>query len=1510
MSRHTAPFLRYSLVGVLILTAFWASSVRKSKQELSEEIKQFHLTVLKRLENYKNDENTKFLARFGDFWLKTEISADRRKDIVEISDMINAKNLAPDPFLTTYLSNAMQLCDSTSKLKGYDAWTKGVKIILAKKGVSPDIYLNILNSPANIISSKCLFVNDYIRWTADSLSNTYQYDTTLYLKLPKSKITSYCQRDTVHIYFTSGKYYPLWNTIKGHGGTMYWKASGYDSTKVFANLKSYALLLKQTSQNFDSVTFSYHGLLKHSIIGSLIMSYNDTKNPEQTYYPQFTSYKKDLSLVNLFDSINFVGGLSLKGHLFLGYGTHTEPASITIIKGKKPFIIAKSKSFQILNDGLNSQDASILIRMVRDSISHNNKIFSFNGQSRELRLMSDSKDIVTKAPYLDSYHRIGILSEQLYWKFDTDNILFNTQVGSNQSDAYFESYNFFNQDMFDDLMRRDEQHPVYLIRKYERDQAKNTPLTCDGFARFIRKSNFETENLLKEMAFLGYIVYNKDSRVFKTTSKLRDAIRARNGQLDYDPILFISESKSNKINANLDLSNFNLSIYGIPQINLSDSQNVKVYPHNNTVILKHNRDMEFDGEIRAGLTTFRGNGFKFNYDTFSIDIDKVVSMNFDYKTDKIDNTGNQMLSSITSTIENITGTLNIDQPNNKSGLKPNPSFPKFKSKKDSYIYYDDPSIFGGIYSRDKFYFRLYPYEIDSLNSFEKDNLQFKGEMVSADIFAPFEHTIKVQPDQSLGFTRKIEDEGVTVYKGKGRFFNTLHLSNKGLIGSGSLKYVNSTSYAKQFYYFPDSCISYINNLMLDRVIAGVEFPNGNSGAHPMKWLPYKNVMDFFKDESPFNMYDNQVSMVGSLKLEPIGLTGNGGLSVNTAKIRSHHFDFRSFDFSGNNSSTTIYNDSLSKIQFASDSVLSRIDLKNYKGHFTNNNLPFKGFYPELCFMSYAPEVQWDMNNQTLALAQEPEVNLPEKISSSIKLAYEGKTPKGAVFISTRKDQDSLCFASPLSVYEVRKKKMTSLNVKQMLLGDAILLLNSNRDTVIVRPNAALDRIYKADLIANRDTKLLHFYDTDMMVGGRNGFNGIGSYTYTDKYGKEDTVRFGTITLDREYKTIAYATISEDNHFFLSPFFKFKGKVTAQSEHKNLLFDGGAQLTHKYKTLQKNWLRFTAEIAPDSVMIPISYPYQTIDKITVFAGTYHRRDSINVYPSFFTGRKYTQDSAMVTPQGFLFYNDQGNLYQVSSKDKIQKRNTAGDMLALYNDMDILVNEGKLAMGVDLGEASLKTGGRAIHNINTNELKFSGLMAFDFLFNNESMNILAADILASSNTPIDYKKPDVMIGLREFLGDKQSLDILTQYEKGPILEKLPEEYKHTFVFNDMQLRWERKSKSFISVGDIGVVNIGDKQINRKVKGFIELSPNNDHRLYIYLNFGSDQYAMFIYTSAGNMFAASSNELFNIPVDKTRGKRRSIKRGLWETTYIYNRADERIINTVKARYNQIMILNKDIK
>lgn len=55
-----------------------------------------------------------------------------------------------------------------------------------------------------------------------------------------------------------------------------------------------------------------------------------------------------------------------------------------------------------------------------------------------------------------------------------------------------------------------------------------------------------------------------------------------------------------------------------------------------------------------------------------------------------------------------------------------------------------------------------------------------------------------------------------------------------------------------------------------------------------------------------------------------------------------------------------------------------------------------------------------------------------------------------------------------------------------------------------------------------------------------------------------------------------------------------------------------------------------------------------------------------------------------------------------------------------------------------------------------------------------------------------------------------------------------------------------------------------------------------MYLHLDLGNNQFYTFVYTSAGNMFALSTNEAFNTPIAKTSNKKRSIKQNMWLTLY----------------------------
>ena len=225
--------------------------------------------------------------------------------------------------------------------------------------------------------------------------------------------------------------------------------------------------------------------------------------------------------------------------------------------------------------------------------------------------------------------------------------------------------------------------------------------------------------MLLYLSNLGFITYNYEAKSFEVKDKLLNWVKASGGIIDYDVLGFFSQVKSQS-NATLSLLNYDLKIKGVNKINLSDSQEVFIYPSRKEITVKKNRDFDFNGTVQAGRFDIMGSNFSFKYDEFKIDMPIVDSLRIYAETGRKNKYGQADIKPVKTLISNIKGDLLIDKPNNKSGVKPAHEYPIINSYEKSFVYYDRKSIENGGYDREKFHFHLDPFTIDSLDNFDND----------------------------------------------------------------------------------------------------------------------------------------------------------------------------------------------------------------------------------------------------------------------------------------------------------------------------------------------------------------------------------------------------------------------------------------------------------------------------------------------------------------------------------------------------------------------------------------------------------------------------------------------------------------------------------------------------------------------------------------------------------------------------------------------------------------------
>ena len=160
-----------------------------------------------------------------------------------------------------------------------------------------------------------------------------------------------------------------------------------------------------------------------------------------------------------------------------------------------------------------------------------------------------------------------------------------------ESDKYYSAYEYYK------LQGMDEVNPMVRVRKYA--ERYGTRLVKVGaFADFINKPVEQAVALLLMLDSRGFLVYNTDKREAIIKQRLYDYLDAHSGKVDYDVINFISVTNLES-NAVIELATFNMLIKGVASISLSDSQMVHIYPQNEEIIMRRNKDFTFSGSAHS-----------------------------------------------------------------------------------------------------------------------------------------------------------------------------------------------------------------------------------------------------------------------------------------------------------------------------------------------------------------------------------------------------------------------------------------------------------------------------------------------------------------------------------------------------------------------------------------------------------------------------------------------------------------------------------------------------------------------------------------------------------------------------------------------------------------------------------------------------------------------------------------------------------------------------------------------
>ncbi len=1456
-------------------------------------------TYIEELENYMSNLSDIHEVVVDDFvkaWEEDSLfTLKEQEDIVELSQKLDKKNARPYPHFVNFLKFYMLIKEKGISQQNYEAWLKGMDHYLSMRRANSGLLNELLEFSNYLIDENLIYKSTSTSWKAKSADYKIVGNKGLTIVYDNTDLVCYTKKDSILIFNTSGVVDPEVYQFKGKGGTVNWERAGYSAEQVYAKLNTINIELKKSEYTAPDVQFTNTIYLDEPLLGELNDKVRHASSPENATYPKFQSYAETFELKNIYENVDYKGGLSMQGAKLVGSGTQENPAKLYIYKNDTLVLEAGSLFFGFKSDRVSSLSTSVSIKLQKDSIYHPDLFFSFRTENRELNLTKTDK-YSSQGPYSNSYHKVDMNFDMLTWRLNEDYMKFSAARGAAIGNASFESENYFNLDNFIDLQMMDQAHPLIIVRSFSRKYgSEEFPVVA--LADYLKMPVQDIKHLIMRLANSGFVFYDSNTEMVTVKPRLHDYLAASVNKIDYDVMSFTSSVEMPRENAIFNLKNYDLVINGIPRVFVSDSQNVVIYPKYDRIIFKRNRSFQFDGVITAGLLTFFGQNLFFSYDSFKVNLQNVDSVNFNFLTGELDNYGLPRIGGVNSTLQNVTGEILIDKADNKSGRVSYPEYPIFKSKETSYVYYNNVAANEGVYNSNDFYFAVEPFEMDSLDNFKAEGMMFKGKFVSAGIFPEIDYQLSIQDDNSLGFHYKAPESGMPIYEGKGTYHNDIWLSNQGLIGGGTVDYLTSTIWSEEFSFFPDSMNTQSTKFQIRKQSSETQYPSVQSSNNYIHWEPYADKLWAEKTTTDLNMFSSfdSISLSGDLLLEPSGLSGWGRMDLRNSDMISENFVYKSDEIFADTSDFYLKSLTADGLTVLTENVNSHIDYRQQKGWFKSNEEYTLVTFPENKYISYIDYFVWDMQKKTLAMGN-------PNSDTNVDDLPDDEEPIGPRYISTDPKQDSLNFVSALAYYDYQNNYINATGVKFIEAADARIYPKDG--LVTVQPNFFVKRLIDSRIVANTTSKFHTLHSASIEILSRKYYHGMANYDYIDENGDKQIIHFSKIEIDDSINTVGKGEIYTSANFTLSPVYNFQGDVFLYAPDSLLRFKGAARINHLCDVLEEEWLNFDAHIDPNDIYLPVQLESKNIDRRKIYNGMFLYYDSVHVYPTFLNMHKNYSDHQLIKPFGYLYYDRASHLFKIGSKEKIKDFTLSEDYISLHREDCKIYEEGEVDLGENLGQVELVNYGSIKHDLELNHTELDLVMGINFFISDEMINVAGNEIDSFPNlTPVNLNRSMITKTMNKWVGEEKANQLKDEITLLGTISDLPKELKYTILLNELHLEWNQQSRSYQSVGKIGIASINGIQINKQVEGFFELRIKRSGDIMdLYLQLDRRNYYYFGYTR-GVMQVLSSNRTFTETIMNMKTKERKLKSPKGETPYNYLISTDRKKNMFYRHWQNIL-------
>ncbi len=1425
----------------------WAivvGSLSAQPVSIPETPEEFGLALKEALERYKRPDITSRAQAFYSAWETGDLSIPEKRAIASLGSRLHKKGFKPFPDLLRFVEVAILLKNPETRVRA--PVPQFITLCETLAAQRPDYLPKFWEILAGFLPQGVVNKTSVYEWRIDksearlglytyfdSASFTEQQVPAFFLK--KTNLICSTGGQEIIIREVDGALNLTNRQFLGTAGKADWSRLGIGFTELHCRLDTFVVDMNRRYLYAPRATLHYSTFLPKPVVGVFRDDFTLAADPLKATMPSFEMTEGSIEIKDFIPNTTYRGGFALRGLTKYGTAVGDTLAELSVFALGKEVMRVFLKNLAFDPKKLSSKEVSVELYLpFGDTIYYPVTDLIYDVSTQSITLNRDRKSPNTRKGFYSTYHRMEMLFDAIQWNPLTDTFMrFTAIIDPKGKFGIVQSIDFFNQREYERYKDITPINPLGAIYAYMKEQEKlrknrrrmairYTILDVDvlKFLKLDPKKYLKAfQERLKDIETYGFIKYDPEYGVIEPLPKLIRWAAAAFGEKDYDALRIFSNTADGE-NARLDLQTKEITLRGVEVVVFADSHIVEIAPYKQTIYLGENRSMRLAGRLAAGkidIYVWPQPRMQFDYENFKILFFNVDSLKFKPERDPLFAAGKypRLSRSLASLrIENITGCIYIDLPNNKSGRHVLPQYSILDCYTESYKYWDSPSIQNGLYRRDKLYFELDPFMLDSLELFSLVGLEFHGVFYTDSLLPPFRDTLKIMPDGSYGI-QEIFADGIPIYRGKGRFFNRLAMDNFGLHGRGEIRYLTSNVQADTFIFHFDSCFAQNAKLILPKSqYALTKYPEVQAEGLTFRWYPYEGRMVLETGQKPAILYAGKARFRGQLVYTPEGLKASGLLETGEAQIESSSFSIRPDGFS------------------IKEGTFRLIDPKKPTEYL---------FIAEHVELDY--NVEQEQADFTSLRVGEPNIQFPpQNIATSLgKGTYNRQT--GEIFLNPHVPDESknyviqrnpngkeVVFNTQIMVYNLKQQTLEANRVDSILVADAVVYPEGGR--VAFKPDGGIAPLYRAIIKAPKGLNHHTILDANVQILSGENYHAKGRYKYTDVEGKPQFIQLDSIYV-QDGITTAQSKIPEESGFLLTDRILFRDNVTLKADQRFLYFDGEVRIQSENEFLRESWFSFAGLVNPDTIFIPIKNPTNKKgQELTV--GIHFIQFYRTFYTNFLQPRRNKDDEDVLTAEGGLSVDRATKAFRIGPEAKINGQRLRGSWVE-YNDavrMTTAYGRLKFPASIPPGGAEMAMAGwwreeQRFQKLSTN-------LIWVLHFPNLPSSLAEAignrfNMWALSLQDVDYSDQRFAEALAEILDpdttkpEENTQELLRAAQRAAIGKNIPlgKMLPASFVFLQVPFRRSDSTGALFVTADIGLGAAGGVSINKYVPAKIEYS-----------------------------------------------------------------------------------------